>query len=126
VRKLEPRKSTSSISEEHLIDHLVQMNIGEIRTRIHMHLIAPVVHAFAPDEHKHRVRNILTGLIADEVRHIAYTAKLLEAWASTGFSRTIKVLFEERLKEFDAITISQTEHAIRSFGRGEFPDLLEV
>lgn len=126
VRKIEWKKADHQISEDLLIDHLVQMNIGEIRTRIHMKLLAPVIHAFAPEENKPRVQQILLGLLMDEVRHIGYTANLMEKWARSGDADLIRQLYKQRLQEFHLITIQQTEAAVRDFGQGRFPELLEI
>ena len=114
------------LPEELLIDHLVQMNIGEIRTRIHMHFFAPVLYALAPEGNRDQVAKILRGLARDEVRHIAYTAGLMEEWAQSGDSERIETLYRERLLEFSRITIEQTEQTVRDFGAGRFPDLLEL
>lgn len=77
VRRTQYSKSGRRISQNVLIDHLVRMNTGEIRTRIHMHLLSPLIYTFAPQENKAKVKKILTGLVLDEVRHIGYTAKLM-------------------------------------------------
>lgn len=126
VRRAEPIKQIKLTSEEILIDHLVQMNIGEIRTREHMNLLAPAIHAFAPTENRAQVRKILEGLARDEVRHIAYTAELMERWCTDGQSARVAALYRQRLHDFNVITVQQTEGAIRDFGHGRFPDLLEL
>ncbi|MGX4585338.1 hypothetical protein [Paenibacillus chitinolyticus] len=128
IRKQEHQKIDHHTQEELLIDHLVQMNIGEIRTRIHMQLLAPVIHAFAPIENKQKVKRILRGLVRDEVRHIGYTAKLMEKWSQNSKvdRKLIKNLYQKRLKDFNLITIQETEASVRSFGQGRFPELLEI
>lgn len=126
IRRQSFQKSAQPIPEDQLIDHLVQMNIGEIRTRIHMYLLAPVIHAFTPAENKSRVEKILQGLVLDEVRHIGYTARLMEQWSQTGDAERVRNLYKERLWDFHLITIEQTENTVRQYGQGRFPDLLEI
>jgi hypothetical protein len=126
VRRCPHEKAPTRIPEQHLIDNLVQMNIGEIRTRLHMHLFAPVIYALAPDEHKLAVRRLLEGLVRDEVRHIGYTAKLMETWAEEDSGKLIRRLYRGRLHAFNRITVEQTESAILNYGQGRFPDLLEI
>jgi len=126
VRRKKYEKAEHQIPEALLIDHLVQMNIGEIRTRIHMHLLAPVIYAFTPKEYKDSVGRILEGLVRDEVRHIGYTALLMEKWAEDGAVDYLDRLYSERLHDFSLVTLRQTEPAIRSYGQGRFPDLLEI
>lgn len=69
---------------------------------------------------------MLEGLGLDEVRHIGYTAKLMEAWCREGAAERIADLYARRLHEFHAITVEQTEAAVRDYGEGRYPDLLEV
>ncbi len=114
------------IPVHHLIDHLVQMNIGEIRTRLHMHLFAPVLHHVAPEFNRKQVRGLLEALTKDELRHISYTALLMESWAQDGDSKLISNLYQSRLETFNQLTVEHTESAIRSYGKGRFPDLLEL
>jgi len=126
VRRRPLAKSDLTIPEDHLVDHLVQMNIGEIRTRLHMHLFAPIVFGLTPPDNRKAVRRILEGLVRDEVKHIGYTAKLMEDWSRDGFADRIRRLYVGRLRTFNAITVRQTESAVRAHGRGDFPDLLEI
>ena len=126
VRVGKHEKARTRIPENHIIDHLVQMNIGEIRTRLHMHLFAPVVHGMAPADNKRAVRRLLGGLVRDEVRHIGYTAKLMESWAESGSGGLIRRLYRGRLKTFDQMTYQQTQDAVHHYGQGRFPDLLDV
>jgi hypothetical protein len=125
VRRATPTK-VAPIPEELLIDHLVQMNIGEIRTRIHVHFLAPVVVAFTPAEDRDSVIAIFQALVADELRHISYTADLMESWAKDGQAELITSLYERRLRDFDAVTVRETEGAVRDFGQGRYPDLLDL
>ena len=114
------------IDEGQLIDHLVQMNIGEIRTRLHMHLFAPAIFAFAPAAAKPTVEKVITSRVRDEIRHIGYTARLLERWAASGERERIAELFRRRLHDFHVFTVRQTEAAVANHGQGRFPDLLEI
>jgi hypothetical protein len=126
VRAMDHGKSPTPIPENHLIDHLVQMNIGEIRTRLHMHLFAPVIFYLTPEENKHSIRNHLEILASDEMQHIGYTARLMESWAEDGNAGLIEKLYLGRLNTFNKITIAHTRLAMDQHGQGRFPDLLEI
>jgi hypothetical protein len=119
-------KSATPIDAEALIDHLVQMNMGEVRTRLHMELIAPVLHAFAPDESKDELQRMLQGLAHDEIVHIGYIAGILEEMCNDGDSELVRSLYVRRLHDFNEFTRDQTEGAVANFGAGRFPDLLEI
>lgn len=112
--------------DEELMDHLIQMNMGEIRTRAHMLLLSPVIYALTPAHTKNRVRPILEGLVTDEVRHINYTAHFIESWCQNGDEERIRELYERRLRDFHRLTIEQTEASVRAYGAGRYPDLLEI
>jgi hypothetical protein len=119
-------RKTQALDETMVVDHLVQMNIGEIRTRAHMHLLGPAVLAATSAERQPWVEKTLQRLGGDEVRHIGYTARLMEAWCRDGLAGRIATLYARRLQEFSIMTIHQTEAAVRSYANGCFPDLLEI
>jgi hypothetical protein len=114
------------LAEDHLIDHLVQMNMGEIRTRIHMQLLSPVLFAFTPLDTREHVSDTLHRLVTDEVRHINYTAQFIEAWCETGDHTRICDLYARRLRDFHEVTIEQTQAAVHAYGQGMFPEVLEI
>lgn len=120
------RQGPDTIPEEHLMDHLIQMNMGEIRTRTHMLLLSPVIYKLAPESNRKRVGRILDGLVTDEIRHITYTARFIEAWCSEGRASRISAIYRKRLKDFHQVTVRQTESSVTAYGRGRFPDLLEI
>jgi hypothetical protein len=126
VRTMKHIKGITAIPENHLIDHLVQMNIGEIRTRLHMHLFAPIIWFLTPEESKPSVQNQLQVLAADEMRHIGYTARLMETWAEDGNAELIEKLYLGRLNTFNKITVDHTRDAIERYGQGRFPELLDI
>jgi hypothetical protein len=117
---------TASASLEYIVDNLVQMNIGEIRTRAHMYMIGPVLTALAPKENKEKIDGILTGLVFDEVTHIGYTAKIMNALCKSGHEKLVRDLYEQRVRDFNVFTLQQTRRSVELFGEGKFPELLEV
>ena len=86
------------------LDELIQMNIAEIRTRVHHLLQRPMLLAHCPASHRERLVMILDTLLFDETRHIAYTAALIEEFAGKGDAQRVKQLTQERLSDFNAIT----------------------
>lgn len=126
IRGKSHTKADTRLAEADLIDALVQMNIAEIRTRIHLELFAPLIYGATPVDDRPRVARVLRALARDEVRHIGYTARLMEQWTGGGASNLVRDLYARRLRDFNAMTIADTEGAVRAFGRGRFPDLLEV
>lgn len=126
IRRQKHEKDMETIPEDVLMDHLVQMNIAEIRTRYHMFLMAPVICAYSPQEARATLQKILQTLAQDELRHISYTAKLLERWARSGDAKYIRELYSDRMHDFNYYTARQTEWAIQQYGDGRFPDLLQM
>jgi hypothetical protein len=86
------------------VDDLIQMNIAEIRTRVHHLLQRPMLLAHCAPDRRRRLLRILDALLRDETRHIAYTAALIEAAARSGEATRVKRLMAERVADFNAIT----------------------
>lgn len=116
----------ASASIEYIVDNLVQMNIGEIRTRAHMFMIGPVLAAICPRESRDQIEGILSGLIHDEVTHIGYTARIMNELCRTGHRDLVRALYEQRVSDFNAFTLAQTRTSVELFGQNRFPRLLEI
>jgi hypothetical protein len=86
------------------VDDLIQMNIAEIRTRVHHLLQRPMLLLHDAPDRRDRLVRILDTLLIDETRHIAYTAALIETFARSGRAEQVSRLMEERLADFNAIT----------------------
>lgn len=93
----------SPYAHEVTIDDLIQMNIAEIRTRVHHLLQRPAVLTFCHDNKKASLTCILDRLLEDETKHVVYTAELIEARARTH-PEEVEELFRARLSDFDEIT----------------------
>jgi hypothetical protein len=89
------------------VDDLIQMNIAEIRTRVHHLLQRPMLLAHCAVERRDRLLRILDALLFDETRHIAYTAALIEGFARNGGADRVNRLMQERLSDFNAITTEE-------------------
>jgi hypothetical protein len=90
-----------------LLDDLIQMNIGEIRTRIHQQLLRPVILAHCPLAERATIAHALEALLADETRHIAYTAELIEQHSQSGHDEFVRLTMEKRLAQFNEITLNE-------------------
>lgn len=95
-----------ALSELTVLDHLIQMNIGEIRTRVHQLLLMPVIDAHCPSERKQAIRGVLDSILNDETKHIRYTAEIIEA-ESERRRNYIRDLLYYRLQEFNQITLEE-------------------
>jgi len=94
------------------VDELIQMNIAEIRTRVHHLLQRPMLLAHCPADRRKRLVRMLDTLLLDETRHIAYTAALIEEFARNGQAVQVKQLMRERLSDFNAITNEEMERNV--------------
>lgn len=94
------------------IDDFVQVNIAEIRTTIH-HLLqrrALLEHA-DPKVHP-RLLKTLDRLLGDELRHVGYTAMLIEKLTADLDPDRLVRLFCKRFSEFNALTVDQLGEGI--------------
>jgi hypothetical protein len=99
--------SKSPVSQVRLLDDLVQMNIGEIRTRIHQQLLRPVILAHCPLTNRQKIERALDALLKDETRHIAYTAELIEHHYNNGYGEFVRLTMAKRLAQFNEITLNE-------------------
>ncbi len=100
--------SLTKAPPELILDDLIQMNIGEIRTRIHQLLLRPMIVAHCPEDRQHRLIRVLDSLLDDETRHVQYTARLIEKAAQGGRAESIRTMLAARLNDFNAITLDET------------------
>lgn len=100
---LEPHQG-SPYASPITVDDLIQMNIAEIRTLVHHLLQRPVLLGYCAPERRRRLASLLDALRFDEIRHIAYTAALIEEFARRGEAEAVKRLMQERMSDFNALT----------------------
>lgn len=98
-------------SLEQVIDELVQVNIGEIRTRIHQLLLRPVIMTYSAETDHTKLSGLLQSILSDETRHVAYTATLLETFIDQDqhLQDFIRTTFRQRLQEFNEITLDEVD-----------------
>ncbi len=102
-----PAESTPS-SDAVIYDELIQMNIGEIRTRIHHCLFTSVLVQIVPETNKDRLARLLDTILADETNHIAYTARLIDSkTADPEWYDWALACFAQRTREFNELTVTQ-------------------
>lgn len=94
-------------ARESVIDELIQMNLGEIRTRIHQLLLRPMISAIAAPQALPTVQRILDALLLDETRHIAYTARLIEQASRSGHGAFVEQTMTLRLADFNDLTLHE-------------------
>jgi hypothetical protein len=104
--KDQPPKMPSA-SEPDVLDELIQMNIGEIRTRIHQLLLRPVILAHCSPTGRDKLTRVLDSLLKDETRHIEYTARLIEQAIVQGNDDFVYQTMHKRLAEFNQITLEE-------------------
>lgn len=96
AERLQPRLQT--------LDELIQMNIGEIRTRVNQTLFRPALLGYAVEEHREPIGKVMARLLADETAHIAYTARLIEEAIEAGEGSFVRDTMKLRLAQFNDIT----------------------
>lgn len=84
-----------------LLDEIIQMNIGEVRTLINQMLMRPVLDVVAPDANRRKLLALIDELGEDELAHVAYTADLIEEMREDG---DVEAIMIERMREFSDIT----------------------
>lgn len=89
------------------IDDFLQMNIAEIRTAIHHVMQRSAIAKHCPPGNLRRITSIQDSLLQDELKHVAYTAVLIERIALKTNWDKVSSLFIRRLRDFNQITTKE-------------------
>ena len=89
------------------IDDFLQMNIAEIRTAIHHIMQRPAIANHCSADQRRRIASIQDSLLRDELKHVSYTAVLIERIASRLPMEYVSNLFRRRFRDFNQITIDE-------------------
>lgn len=109
-----PEAAAACADPRQTLDGLVQMNIGELRTRIHQLMLEPVLLAYCPAQaDRRKLISMLRSIIRDETKHIHYTAVLLEQAARAGHGKLVRDLMFWRARQFCELTLDEV-------GQGSF------
>jgi hypothetical protein len=114
LRRLSPRYDAHehppvrrAVRPRDLLDAVIQINLGEIRTRINQLLLTPVIDAYCPPASRRRLARILEALLQDETRHIRYTAQLIERALESGRGAFVSDTMGRRLRLLNRITCGE-------------------
>jgi len=94
------------------LDDLIQMNIAEIRTTIHHLLQRPMLRAHCPTDRRENLLRLQNRLLREELRHVAYTAKLIEGYSEEVGCDAVAALFGERMLDFNEVTRAELEQRV--------------
>jgi hypothetical protein len=89
------------------IDDFLQMNIAEIRTTIHHTMQRTALAEHCPAENLPKMTSLHDALLTDELRHIAYTAMLIDEIGQHADRARLDALFRKRLHDFNTITTEE-------------------
>jgi hypothetical protein len=110
-RRNDHPERTQEASWKSVLDELIQMNIGEIRTRIHQLLLRPVITTVCPDGNRPTLSKVMATLLGDETAHILYTARIIEQYCEIGMKEFIEATMVRRLSEFNEITMHEVDES---------------
>lgn len=97
----------SPYAKKPTIDDFLQMNIAEIRTTIHHIMQRPAISRHCPADQQARITSIQDSLLRDELKHVSYTAVLIEGIARDFTMDQISTLFRRRFRDFNQITLEE-------------------
>lgn len=97
----------SPYAKKATIDDFLQMNIAEIRTTIHHIMQRPAISYHVDPAQQKKVTSIQDSLLGDELKHVAYTAVLIEKIAQRLPREKVINLFRQRFRDFNRITMEE-------------------
>ena len=86
-----------------VVDLIVQINLGEFRTRLHQLLMMPVLDCLCSGRET-RLAVLMESIARDELQHLAYTAEVIDRWMGDGNGPEGRRLVASRLQQFNALT----------------------
>jgi hypothetical protein len=116
IQKMPPvsYQKTSDSATRHsswkMLDYLIQINLGEVRTRLHQKLLEPVLHAYCAEDNRETLCRTLCKLAGDECCHIQYTASRIGALSREFKPEAVSELFLRRFYEFNRYTEAELGH----------------
>jgi hypothetical protein len=102
-----PERSDVLMDFSYTLDELIQMNMGEIRTRINQLMLEPMLLAHCHTSGQPRISRMLNSIINDETKHISYTAVLIEQAAQAGHRKLVRDIMFGRLGQFCELTLEE-------------------
>lgn len=97
----------SPYAKEPTVDDFLQMNVAEIRTAIHHTMQRGALARHCPASNQAKATKVQDTLLSDELRHIAYTAVLIEKCTQHADPGRVESLFARRFRDFNAITTEE-------------------
>jgi hypothetical protein len=102
-----PERGDVLMDFSYTLDELIQMNIGEVRTRINQLMLEPMILAHCHPSARPKISRMLNSIINDETKHIFYTAALIEKAAQTGHRKLVRDIMFGRLSQFCELTLDE-------------------
>jgi hypothetical protein len=102
-----PTRGDELMDLSYTLDELIQMNMGEIRTRINQLMMEPMVLAHCAPKERPKISKMLNSIVGDETKHICYTARLIEKAMNSGHAGLVRDLLFQRLRQFCALTLNE-------------------
>ncbi len=99
------------MSHQEILNSLILINLFEIKALVLQRLLQPTLFAYGNSELNPRIQRSTNSLIADEIRHVSYTAGYLESAIKTGHRDYIFSAMSEFQKYLNHITLEQFQAA---------------
>jgi len=97
------------INSEQFLSEIVGIHLTEIRALVLQLLLRPTLLAYSSNSTRQKLDSLSSMLIRDEARHIEYAANIIQQEAEKGHKELLFSLFEERLREFNEVTMIELE-----------------
>ena len=103
-----------SYDDDKVLDLIIQIYLGEFRTRLHQLLMMPVLLAICTLRDTKGLETVMKRIADDEIFHLTYTAQHINSAALLpGRKERVEELVGRRVAQFNALTM--TELGTQSF-----------
>ncbi len=99
---------------EEILNTMIMVNLYEVKALVLGKLLSPVVLAHAPEKNRRRIAKMLEVILADESRHIRYSADFIERVCCNGHKKFVQTAIVEFQSMLNKLTESEIEEDRRS------------
>lgn len=102
-------------SFEEILNSAILLNIYEVKALVMLELLRPALLAYCEPSDQSWGKRVMSVLVADEARHIGYTARFINAAAANGYRSYISDAMEDFQRALNDVSWLELEDTITEF-----------
>ena len=116
----QPSSTPLKCSREELLNSAILINLHEVKALVLEYLLRPTVIAYCDTPNERRANRLLGSLISDEIRHIRYSAEIIDAAMNDGYRNYVYDAMSDFQSLLNAATVEEVNTTPRPDAQCEF------